>query len=463
MAKTKAKVLTAEPAGTTEDVKHEDVTNLPSVVDKYVEQAMHGLEVPTKQLEELKAQAAKLSIKDVSDKKGYEEMKAFRRGVSKVGKYLEKEREARSGVYFQTSRAINARFKILQESVKEIEDPLSAELEKYEKEQADIERRKQEARATLQALRIKEMIGKGMNYDGVFYTLTDVSIRQTDIADMTEQQYSDFMGHVSNRAKAIEDEKARKEQAEADERKRLADEQEKLANERKEIEDEREISRGEQLGALGLIWNPCGVWDLEINGNREPIRLHDVSRIRTATAAEWSDIMAVVRKNVSDVKAAAELKETKRKADEQREQADKDKKAADMSVFKARAMIIEDMGFIRTRTTDYCADFHLGSKYPDKIEGVGILLTFEPVSDEIFNTTIQNLRKKVEELKEKEKEQDMERKGDAEKVKEWYSRVNVIPQLSDEKLQGVANRIHKEFTAAIRQFASNYNLTTDEN
>jgi hypothetical protein len=216
----------------------------------------------------------KLKIKGAEDKDGYKVVHAAWQVIRNKRLAVAKKKDEIKADYLIITRAVDKENNELTALLKEIEEPLGAELDRIDNLQKEEDARKErEAQERLQA-RVVELIANGMKFTGSYYGIGEtISMDVVTLKALTDEDYKKFFERVAqenklllqeaeNKRIADEKEKERlQQQKEEQEKERLRLEEQKkemerqqqeLENQKKEILKQRTQSRAVQLEGLGM-------------------------------------------------------------------------------------------------------------------------------------------------------------------------------------------------------------------
>jgi hypothetical protein len=245
--------------------------------DKKAEMEIARYDVARSWIAERKEQYQDLAITGVDDKDGIKSVTAAWQEIRNKRLAVQNKHTEIKADYLVITRAIDKEKNELVDLLKDIEDPLKAEIDRIENEKlAAKQEEDRKAAAALQA-RVDTLIQNGMAFNGRYYAIGEVvSIDVVTLKDLGDDEFDKLLGRVKTENQAILDaqaEKERKDQAEKDalEKTRLEQEETtRLQNEKqaeldrktKELEDQkmamlaaRTKARGKMLEAAGVGYN----------------------------------------------------------------------------------------------------------------------------------------------------------------------------------------------------------------
>lgn len=195
---------------------------------------------------ELKTKYAGITVTDIKDKA---QVKALREALSDVVKVrtgITKKKEEINAEYLRLQRAVNAEEKRLIGLVVEIEQPLKDENERVkalEKEEA--ERKEREEQEKLDA-RVETLKGAGIEFDGSFYSIGDISVDIVTIKSMKDSDFDFLVAKVEVVAKRIAEEKAEQDRIAAEKAEQDRIEREQFEANQRKLEEERAAFQKQQ-------------------------------------------------------------------------------------------------------------------------------------------------------------------------------------------------------------------------
>lgn len=201
------------------------------------------LPVVDAKLAKLKADYAKLTIVDISDKKGYE---AVKKGISELTKYRTATDDKRKEItkdYKDVVSGINDEAARIIEELREIEKPLRDKKQQYEEDlAAEKARIEQEKKQKLED-RVNQLKEAGLSWDGSFYAIGNISLDLVSIEKMPDDKFLLLNSKVADEVKRLADEEAERERIREEERVKLEKQKQEAEAERIRLEQERETLR----------------------------------------------------------------------------------------------------------------------------------------------------------------------------------------------------------------------------
>jgi hypothetical protein len=254
-----------------------------------------------------KEEYSTLTVNGVEDKEGLKKItEAWQEIKGKRFAVRDKHEELKAG-YLIVGRAIDKEKNDLTALLKEIEDPLKAQIERIENEKEQIRQQKdKEAQERIQA-RVVELLDNGVKLVGNFYTIGEtVSVDISTIRDFDEVAYADFLGRVKKENAALvaaEEKRIAEEKAEKEAQEKLAADNKRITEELQKQQDQikKEISdsRGEFLENLGYVKS--------VMGNYEYIKAKDLytsvdgDSLGEMTREQWEEMKVYSKQAVKDI------------------------------------------------------------------------------------------------------------------------------------------------------------------
>jgi hypothetical protein len=254
-----------------------------------------------------KEEYSTLTVNGVEDKEGLKKItEAWQEIKGKRFAVRDKHEELKAG-YLIVGRAIDKEKNELTALLKEIEDPLKAQIERIENEKEQIRQQKdKEAQERIQA-RVVELLDNGVKLVGNFYTIGEtVSVDISTIRDFDEVAYADFLGRVKKENAALvaaEEKRIAEEKAEKEAQEKLAADNKRITEELQKQQDQikKEISdsRGEFLENLGYVKS--------VMGNYEYIKAKDLytsvdgDSLGEMTREQWEEMKVYSKQAVKDI------------------------------------------------------------------------------------------------------------------------------------------------------------------
>lgn len=229
----------------------EEVGN--SGLERQIEVALQKENVTDKVIAALKEKYGGLRLRNVEDKEMFLEISASRKEVRKIGILAERICEEGRSDAIKIQRLWLAKQKEVLGKIAEVQDPLDAEIKKYEDEIERKELEETRKKENAFAARQSQLIKMGATYLDGHYTLDHISFDATLIKESDEDTWAGMLSkyqaqYEKNEAAKIEEERKR---AEAAESLRIA--QEAMAAKEKEMQ-EREAAlqraENERLSAI---------------------------------------------------------------------------------------------------------------------------------------------------------------------------------------------------------------------
>lgn len=344
---------------TMKDLQIEEVPNAPAITppailtaDQKASQEVQRFNVARAWISEKKEAYAGLVIAGVEDKDGQKAVHtAWQEIRNKRLAVADKHTEIKAD-YLTITRAIDKEKNELTALLKEVEEPLKAELDRIENIKEEEKKRVEREKAQKLQGRVNELLNTGMAFNGSYYAIgATISMDVVTLQNMSDEDYSTFLGRVKQENEAIATAKAeeerkkkeetdrleaqRKEQEEAqkkldDQKKQLEEQQAAIDQQKKEAQDARTKARGYMLEALGLIYSYA---EASWNFKTLDCGFAQISRdaVEKLEGEEWELTLHTITESVKNLKSAQAVKdEEKAQAEKKRqEEAEKARKEAE--------------------------------------------------------------------------------------------------------------------------------------
>ena len=214
-----------------------------------------------------------LTIKDESDKEGYETIKSALSVMRPKRTGLDKERKSVTEPYRLAIDSINSRYNSFIDQIAEIESPLKKQKDEYEDA---IEKKKQEAKEAEERKineHVNDLLKNGASFDGNYYAIEDkelgiecTSISVVDLRTMSDELFKTLLQTVidkngkilaeKERLQAIKDEEERKRKLkEEEDRKIFQEQQDKLRKEQEDLQRQKDEIARQKKEQEDLIYN----------------------------------------------------------------------------------------------------------------------------------------------------------------------------------------------------------------
>jgi hypothetical protein len=237
---------TATKNKNTDVIELEAIEELP--LDKKIENTLVKHNVTEAVIAGLKEKYSGLVLRSVDNKEDYLEIKAAKKEVRKYGILTEQIcKKGREDAIAIQKKWLSKEKEILGK-IAEVEDPLEAEIDKYEKEQERLEIEAARKRENAFAARQSELIKMGAVYMDGFYSLNHVSFESDTIKTADQDIWESSIlpkykaQYEKNEAARVEEERKQKEAAES-----LRIAQEAMAQKQKEMEEwEAKLKQAEE-------------------------------------------------------------------------------------------------------------------------------------------------------------------------------------------------------------------------
>lgn len=414
--------------------------------------------LPDAAIAELKEKYSGIAFTSLEDKQNvkliesaYQEVKKYRTGIENKRKELKKE-------YLETGRAIDGEAKRLTELLLEVEDPLA---EQYalikEAKEAEKIRKEQEKKAVL-LKRVETLEGAGLDFDGNFYSLGNISLDIATIEQLPQEAYENLLTRVSEEKTRLEKEeqeriKAEQEKAEQErlEAERREKERQQLEAEKQEMIKMRIESRSEYLTNIGFVKhinelnNNSQFFFLQIGNKNLTFQVQDIGEMDLPT---WNDFKDGLDETIDEakksLKAEQEAERKRQHEEEQRRVAEERKQQEANKALQKRSKQLEENGFIFSHSLN-------SFLFTNEIGAVEISLdNVKYTDDETHNDILQKSIDKINDLKQQQAQAEQEQKraaeerkqqeenarlaklGDKEKVNEYFNKLRSIIQTAPE-------------------------------
>ncbi len=312
-------------------------------LEKVIEQTLIRENVTDKVIAELKNRYGALKLKSLDDHEGYLDISEARKTVRKVGILAEKIcKQGRSDAVRTQKLWLQKEADVL-EKIGEVQDPLDAEIKKFEdeKERRELEESKRQEQQFQQ--RQQSIVRLGANWIDGSFVLSEISYEVSIIKEVDDEMWdavifpkyqkvfdrveAERVAEETKRREAEEKLKAEQEafrkqqeefrqqqeafakqkaemdrmQSEADRLKREAEEQ--AAAKHRQQRQEKLDNRMKQLYGLGMTfsfqYDAFVFEDVNVDNHTEICLFND---------AEWDNLIAIITPVIAERKAAAELK-----------------------------------------------------------------------------------------------------------------------------------------------------------
>lgn len=210
-------------------------------LEKVIDQTLTKNNVTSRVIAALKTKYGGMQLKDVNDKEGYVNIKDARKEVRKIGILTENLCKTGREDAIKIQKMWLAKEKEILGKIAEVQDPLDAEIKKYDDEQARLEAEEVQRQEERFMTRQSQLLKMGAVYANGCFNLNDVSYESNMIKEADGEIYSDTIlpkytaAYDKNETVRVAEEK--KKEAEAIELKRQQDEfaeKQKLFNEQQE-------------------------------------------------------------------------------------------------------------------------------------------------------------------------------------------------------------------------------------
>lgn len=427
--------------------------------------------LPDAAIAELKEKYSGITFTSLEDKqnvklieRAYQEVKKYRTGIENKRKELKKE-------YLETGRAIDGEAKRLTELLLEIEDPLA---EQYalikEAKEAEKIRKEQEKKAVL-LKRVETLEEAGLEFDGNFYSLGNISLDITTIEQLPQEAYENLLtrvGEEKTRLEKEEQERIRAEQEKAEQERLEAERKEKerqqLEAEKQEMIKMRIESRSEYLTNIGFVKhtnelnNNSQFFFLQIGNKNLTFQVQDIGEMDLPT---WNDFKDGLDETISEAKQALQAEQEAERKRQQKAKEEAEKAEAERIAFEEAEKIANEVLKTRSKTLEengFAFSHSLNSfLFTNEIGSVEISLdNVKYTDDETYNDILQKTIAKINDLKQQQLQAEQEQRrvaeerkqqeeiarlaklGDKEKVNEYFNKLrSVIQTAPDLQLQQI--------------------------
>jgi len=382
-------------------------------LDKQIENALVKENITDKVIRQLKETFVGMALKSIDDKESYLDIKKARTEVRRIGILVEKVcKKGREDAVAIQRKWLNKEKEVLSQ-ISEVQDPLDAEIKKFEDEVARKENEEKQRREESFMARQASLFKYGAEYRNGNYELAELSYESELIKNAEDEMWEGVIlpkfrkVYEQKEAAMVAEETRRREEMERQEKERIEleekqaafrKEQEEFERQKRELQEQkdkqdREIREAEekrqaenirkrneliegrinQLRALGMTFNFN--YDAYVF---EDVNVDNKTELCLFNEKEWSDLIAKITPAIEEKKIQKEEAETRRKAG------------------KARFEILKDMGF-ETETE----------------------VNLSTLTDEHWQSMYAGYRKAY----------------DAKKQKEWEAQQKLKKQLEDEQKQ----------------------------
>lgn len=250
------KSVKSKPVVSNEVLELDSEEMLPEVpLEKVIESALVKANVTDQVISALKEKYGSLRLKSIDDKESYLEVKEGRKEVRKVGIITEKicKKGREDAVAIQKKWL--AKEKEILEKISDVEDPLNAEIEKFENEVSRKEQEEQKRKEEFYINRQSTLLKLGAGYNNGSFELQHISYEVELIKNSDDEQWNDTILPKYKRvydeieAARVEEENKRKEEMERQrkekeafelEQKKFREEQELFAKQQRELQQHKD-------------------------------------------------------------------------------------------------------------------------------------------------------------------------------------------------------------------------------
>src|SRR5215469_10329404 len=148
--------------------------------------ALEKENVTDKVISQLKEEYGGMKLRSIEDKEGYIDIKNARRNVRSIGILAEKACRKGREEAVRTQKLWIEKEKEVLKRIAEVQDPLDAEIDKYEKEVARKEEAERQRIAEQTILRHGILMRLGANYIGGSFVLNHISYESTLVKEVDE-------------------------------------------------------------------------------------------------------------------------------------------------------------------------------------------------------------------------------------------------------------------------------------
>jgi len=216
-------------------------------LEQVIEKTLVKNNVTDSVIRSLKKQYGGMKLKDINDKQGYLEIKEARNAVRKIGIIVEKCCKVGREDAVRVQKLWLAKEKEVLGKVAEVQDPLDAEMKRFEDEQARLEQleiQRQEEQFIKRQTALLKMEAK---YEGSSFSIGAVSYDIANIKEADEEIWNDTILPKFQREYAkVEQEKAEQDRMKKEAEDKLRAEQEELKKQQDELNKQREEMRLQQ-------------------------------------------------------------------------------------------------------------------------------------------------------------------------------------------------------------------------
>lgn len=196
---------------------------------------------------ELKERYGGLKLRDVENKEDYLEIKSAKKNVRAIGIAIEKICKKGRQDAIEIQRKWLGKEKELLEKVAEVQDPLDAEIKKFEDEVQRKENLAAQKREEDYLKRQQQLLKYGATYQDGSFVLNHISYEANTIRDSDEEIFTETIlpkylkEYEKNEAERVAQEKKREEEAAA-----LKAAQEEMERQKKELEEQQKLFKEQQ-------------------------------------------------------------------------------------------------------------------------------------------------------------------------------------------------------------------------
>jgi DNA repair exonuclease SbcCD ATPase subunit len=170
---------------------------LPPTADQYIEQAVKSYNVTDAAIGKLREAYANLTIKDTSDKEGYEQVRAAIADVRSLRTGIEAKRKELIEFPLKFQREVNAEAKRITAELEAIEGPLKDKKAYIDNEAERLRKEAEERKRAIYMERTNALFNMGCTFNGSFYAL-DGSRYGLDVLHVTPAEVEALEEHQWN-------------------------------------------------------------------------------------------------------------------------------------------------------------------------------------------------------------------------------------------------------------------------
>lgn len=229
------------------DVITLDAEEIGGELERQIEASLQKENITDKVIASLKEKYGGLKLRDVEDKENYLEIVSSRKEVRKVGIIAERICEAGRADAIKIQRLWLAKQKEVLAKIAEVQDPLDAEIKKFEDHQESLEQERIRKQEEMFINRQSTLSKMGATFENGSFSLNHISYELSAIKDSDEDIWAETIlpkykrEYEKNQAELVAQEKKREEEAAA-----LKAAQEEMERQKKELEEQQKLFKEQQ-------------------------------------------------------------------------------------------------------------------------------------------------------------------------------------------------------------------------